>query len=50
VGNVVLPFVIEGPIHELDYPDQIPALERAVEAWQRGELSNSASSGVRHPA
>ena len=50
VGNVVLPFVIEGPIHELDYPDQIPALERAVEAWQRGELSNSASSSVRHPA
>lgn len=36
-GNVVLPFVVEGKIHELDYPDQIPALERAVEAWLAGE-------------
>jgi CMP-N,N'-diacetyllegionaminic acid synthase len=37
-GNVVLPFVVEGKIHELDYPDQIPALEAAVEAWLAGEL------------
>ena len=36
-GNVVLPFVVEGKIHELDYPDQIPALEQAVEAWLAGE-------------
>jgi hypothetical protein len=36
-GSVVLPFVVEGKIHELDYPDQIPALERAVEAWLAGE-------------
>jgi CMP-N,N'-diacetyllegionaminic acid synthase len=49
VGNVVLPFVIEGTIHELDYPDQIPALERAVIAWERGERS-TASSRTRHPA
>lgn len=38
VGSVVLPFVVEGKIHELDYLDQIPALERAVEAWLAGEL------------
>jgi CMP-N,N'-diacetyllegionaminic acid synthase len=36
-GNVVLPFVVEGKIHELDYPDQIPALEQAVKAWLAGE-------------
>ncbi|MEO8904341.1 MAG: acylneuraminate cytidylyltransferase family protein [Polyangiaceae bacterium] len=37
VGRVVLPFVVEGKIHELDYPEQIPALAAAVERWQRGE-------------
>ena len=37
VGNVVLPFVVEGKIHELDYPEQIPALAAAVERFQRGE-------------
>jgi CMP-N,N'-diacetyllegionaminic acid synthase len=35
-GQVVLPFVVEGKIHELDYVDQIPALEAAVEAWMAG--------------
>jgi N-acylneuraminate cytidylyltransferase len=38
-GAVVLPFVVEGKIHELDYPDQIPALEQAVKAWLSGEAS-----------
>jgi CMP-N,N'-diacetyllegionaminic acid synthase len=37
-GHVVLPFVVEGKIHELDYPDQIPALEEAVKSWLAGEV------------
>ena len=37
VGHTVLPFVVEGKIHELDYPEQIPQLAAAVERWQRGE-------------
>lgn len=36
-GRVVLPFIVEGKIHELDYLDQIPALEEAVKAWVAGE-------------
>ena len=36
-GQIVLPFVVEGKIHELDYVDQIPALEAAVKAWAAGE-------------
>jgi CMP-N,N'-diacetyllegionaminic acid synthase len=36
-GSVVLPFVVEGKIHELDYPEQIPELEAAVKAWVSGE-------------
>ena len=48
VGHTVLPFVIEGKIHELDYPEQIPALARAVERWQRGE-PDPESEKHRHP-
>jgi len=46
-GAVVLPFVVEGKIHELDYLDQIPALEAAVKAWVSGEMS-SEPSAPRH--
>lgn len=49
VGRVVLPFVVEGKIHELDYPDQIPALEAAVAAWERGERP-SEGPWSKHPA
>jgi N-acylneuraminate cytidylyltransferase len=48
-GSVVLPFVVEGKIHELDYPDQIPALEDAVKAWLRGSLPPQ-QNGTRHPS
>lgn len=51
VGRVVLPFVVEGKIHELDYPDQIPALEAAVSAWERGERPSAEETACpRHPA
>jgi N-acylneuraminate cytidylyltransferase len=51
VGRVVLPFVVEGKIHELDYPDQIPALEAAVYAWERGERPDAEEEKCpRHPA
>lgn len=48
-GRVVLPFVVEGKIHELDYVDQIPALEDAVKAWLAGEPPRSPEPG-RHPS
>lgn len=49
VGQTVLPFVVEGKIHELDYPEQIPELSAAVERWQRGE-PDPEEEGHRHPA
>ncbi|HEX7452873.1 MAG TPA: acylneuraminate cytidylyltransferase family protein [Polyangiaceae bacterium] len=49
VGQVVLPFVVEGKIHELDYPEQIPELAAAVERWQRGE-ADPEEERHRHPA
>jgi N-acylneuraminate cytidylyltransferase len=48
-GSVVLPFVVEGKIHELDYVDQIPALEQAVKAWIAGEAPTAADD-PRHPS
>ena len=48
-GRTVLPFVVEGKIHELDYLDQIPALEAAVKAWLAGELPRE-PEGARHPS
>jgi N-acylneuraminate cytidylyltransferase len=50
-GRVVLPFVVEGKIHELDYLDQIPALEAAVKAWMAGEAPTLPGAGEpRHPS
>jgi len=50
-GSVVLPFVVEGEIHELDYPDQIPALEKAVEDWLAGGAPMAPRcSGPRYPS
>jgi CMP-N,N'-diacetyllegionaminic acid synthase len=46
-GRVVVPFVVEGKIHELDYLDQIPALEAAVKAWQAG-VAPTEPGGPRH--
>jgi CMP-N,N'-diacetyllegionaminic acid synthase len=48
-GSVVLPFVVEGKIHELDYVDQIPALEEAVKSWLAGVEPASFGEG-RHPS
>lgn len=48
-GRVVLPFIVEGKIHELDYVEQIPALEAAVKAWLAGE-SPRQSREARHPS
>lgn len=35
-GRTVLPFVVTEPIHELDYPEDIPALEEALRRHEQG--------------
>ena len=51
IGQVVMPFVVEGKSHELDYVDQIPALEAAVKAWVEGVAAASLGPGEqRHPS
>lgn len=49
-GDHVLPFVIDEPVLELDYPDAIPAIEAALSALARGEWPVAAEpAGARHP-
>lgn len=36
-GRRVLPFVVEEQIFEIDYPEQVPAVEEALERLERGE-------------
>lgn len=38
-GRRVLPFVVEEPLFEIDYPEQVPAVEQALEKLERGELA-----------
>ncbi len=49
-GKVVLPFVISGRVHELDYPDQIAALEAAVTGRERVRVQSPEEPCQRHPA
>jgi N-acylneuraminate cytidylyltransferase len=52
VGTRVLPFIIEDLPHDLDYADQIPALERALlgSDLASGRTQGSERAvGVRHP-
>jgi len=42
-GDRVLPFVINDPIYELDYPESIPGLEAALERLAAGEVTGEAA-------
>ena len=50
-GHRVLPFIVRDPVPELDYPEDIPELEAALLALERGEWPGARSRvPVRHPA
>ena len=46
-GECAIPFVIDERLLELDYPENIPAVEAALEQLQDGSASDTAP--VRHP-
>jgi N-acylneuraminate cytidylyltransferase len=49
-GDHVLPFLIEEPVLELDYPEAIPEIEAALSALERGEWPVVAGRAqTRHP-
>lgn len=49
-GHNVLPFIIEGQMPELDYEENIPAMEAALRRLQQGRWVDSVPEGVRYPA
>ena len=49
-GDCAIPFFIDEPMFELDYPEDIPAVEEALERLERGEQITSSTSHERHPA
>lgn len=36
-GEIILPFIVTEPIYELDYPEDVPKLEAALQAIQQGQ-------------
>jgi len=48
-GHRVLPFLIEDPSPDLDYVEDIPALEAALSALARGDWPGGSRRNDRHP-
>ena len=48
-GDCAIPFIVDEPIFELDYPENIPAVEEALERFQDGLLSKPGSPKDRYP-
>jgi hypothetical protein len=46
-GDCAIPFVVEESLLQLDYPENIPAVEAALEQLQGGTAPEPAP--VRHP-
>ena len=48
-GHRVLPFIVNEPVPEIDYPDDLPQLEAALSALQRGEWPGSDTAAIARP-
>ena len=50
-GKRILPFIINEPIYEIDYPESIPVVEEALQRLKMGEVSDNSRSDhtMRHP-
>lgn len=48
-GERILPFIVDEPVLELDYPESLPRLESALLALRRGEWPPARPAGARHP-
>jgi CMP-N,N'-diacetyllegionaminic acid synthase len=49
-GTRVVPFVIDEPFYEIDYPETLPVVEAALQRLERGEpLVSTADRLLRHP-
>ncbi|MCH2114725.1 MAG: acylneuraminate cytidylyltransferase family protein [Pirellulales bacterium] len=47
-GRRIIPLIVNDPVHELDYVDDVPALEEAVQKMQQGEFPQQQDTKPRH--
>ncbi|MBI3951346.1 MAG: acylneuraminate cytidylyltransferase family protein [Acidobacteria bacterium] len=48
-GDRAIPFIVDEPLFELDYPENIPAIEEALQRLQDGRPLAVARAADRHP-
>jgi hypothetical protein len=48
-GRTILPFIVEEPLYEIDYPDSLPVVEAALRQLQQGKLDSPEQAAGRHP-
>jgi hypothetical protein len=48
-GERVIPFLVDEPIYELDYPEDVPHLEAAMEGLKIGCQAGYRPTDKRHP-
>lgn len=48
-GDTVIPFIVDEPMFEIDYPENIPAVEEALRRIQDGLPLTPESGSERHP-
>ncbi|MBN2304975.1 MAG: acylneuraminate cytidylyltransferase family protein [Anaerolineae bacterium] len=48
-GDCVIPFIVDDPLLEIDYPENIPAVEEALQRLQDGLTLHSDTPSDRHP-
>jgi N-acylneuraminate cytidylyltransferase len=48
-GDCALPFLVEDPLFEVDYPENVPAIEEALKRLENGLPLTNARSTERHP-
>jgi CMP-N,N'-diacetyllegionaminic acid synthase len=48
-GDCALPFLVEDPLFEVDYPENIPAIEAALKRLESGLPLTNTNSTDRHP-
>lgn len=48
-GDCAIPFIVEEPFFELDYPEDIPVIEEALSRLEQGAKLPNSSTTNRHP-
>lgn len=50
VGNIILPYIVNEKIHDLDYPEDIPLIENSLRNILDGSFEDYINNNDRHPS